>query len=97
MKFERTMNIFFYIITCICVALAFGYIFIFLESETYIAKIIAIILLGFYAVTYYCHIQMKEYVYKKYYVGKEEFDLISKELLRISEENEILKKEKERK
>ena len=97
MKFERTMNIFFYIITCICVALAFGCFFNFLETKTYFSDIIAIILLGFYAFTYECHMKMKEYIYKKYYVEKEEFDLISKELLRISEENEILKKEKERK
>ncbi len=64
MKFEKLMNLFFYILTVIFSLLFIGFI------AYNFGQIIGIILLSLYVLTYYCHIEYKKYILNTYYIEK---------------------------
>lgn len=80
-NFGRVMNVIFYILTFLCVLFTVGSICSANEDGILTARTFFGILFGaFYLFTYYCHKEISEYVLKKYYVEKEDFNTLLKEI-----------------
>lgn len=95
MKFERIMNIFFYILTFLLVLFAFQSIFGFIEDNRITFRHFLGILLGcFYMFAYYCHTEIIKHDLEENYVEKETYASLLSNFLKIREENKKLKEGK---
>lgn len=78
-NFEKIMNIVFYIITSLCVIFTFQYLCDL--NYNFIFKIIILLLFVLYFISYFCHKDWQETILKRYYVEREKYDILLKELL----------------
>lgn len=71
MKSEKIMNIFFYIFNTISV-----FCFAYVLTQFHIPEVFLILILSFYAFTYYCHCELKQYIIDTYYIEKKQKDVV---------------------
>lgn len=71
MKSEKIMNIFFYIFNTISV-----FCFAYVLTQFHIPEVFFILILSFYAFTYYCHRELRQYIIDTYYIEKKQKDVV---------------------
>ena len=72
MKSEKIMNVIFYVFNTISV-FCFAYVLV----RLHVPNFALILILSFYAFTYYCHTEIKNYILETYYIPKNNKDTLN--------------------